>query len=68
MTDAEPTPEPSPTHQHRVERFLHLGFTETDAELMALAKDDFGFAVYWVDVGAMLDAGCTHAQAVGIYA
>lgn len=64
----EPTPQPSPTHAHRVERFLHLGFTETDAQLMALARGSDGYLVYWLDVDRMLEAGCSHAQALAIYA
>lgn len=66
-TEPQP-PEASPAHAHRVERYAHLGFTETDAQLLACAKDADGFFIYWGDVDRMLEAGCDHAKVVAILA
>jgi hypothetical protein len=54
-------------HEHRVERFLELGFSEVNAELLALAKDAKGFSRYWGDVAKALDAGVSHEQAIAVF-
>ncbi len=63
-----PLPPPNPAAQHRGERFMQLGFSEPDALLLAAAKDGHGFPIYHGDVAKFLQAGCTHTQAVGIFA
>jgi rubredoxin len=55
-------------HEHRVERFMALGFSEPNAELLAAARDALGFPLYHGDIGTALRAGCTHEAAVAIYA
>jgi hypothetical protein len=55
-------------HDHRVERFVALGFSELSAERLATARDALGFPLYHGDIATALQAGCTHEQAVGIYA
>jgi hypothetical protein len=54
-------------HEHRVERFLELGFSEINAELLALAKDAKGFPRYWGDVAKALDAGLSREQAITVF-
>jgi hypothetical protein len=64
-----------PQHEHRVERYLHLGFSEVDAELLAVAteteRDSTGRAwtrpLNWQRVARTLEAGCTHSAAVAIF-
>ncbi len=53
---------------HRVERYLELGFELEDASLLASAKDKLGFGLYWAEVKRALDAGCSHHHAVLIFA
>ncbi len=67
-TTTQELPAATTQYAHRAERFLALGFTEVDAHRLASAKDGVGFPVYHGDVGKMLAAGCSHEQAVGIYA
>jgi hypothetical protein len=69
----------SEAHRWRVERYLELGFTEIDSQLLALAKAEtevptrggrtatYSAPLNWQDVKATLDKGATHAQAVAIY-
>ncbi len=66
--DTQELPAATPQYAHRAERFLALGFSEVDAHRLACAKDGVGFPVYHGDVGKMLAAGCSHEQAVGIFA
>lgn len=66
---------PSPAHANRVERYLALGFSEVDAQLLALAtwvhRDTIGRkwerAVNHLDVRKALERGCTHELAVEIF-
>jgi hypothetical protein len=59
----------------RVERYSELGFTETDAHLLAssteLVKDSQGRtwtrALDWHKVGTALAAGCSHQLALSIF-
>jgi hypothetical protein len=65
----------SPAHLNRVERYLALGFSEVDAQVMALATrvhvDSTGRklvrAVNHLDVARALASGCSHALAVEIF-
>lgn len=51
----------------RRERFVGLGFTEFQAEVLANTLDGRGFFVWWADVKALfLDKGCDHATAFDI--
>ena len=63
-----PLPGPSPAHANRVDRYLDMGFSQVDAELMATCKDGKGFYLYHHDIRRQLDAGLTHSLAVQIYA
>ena len=71
---------PSSAYTWRVERYLELGFTETDANLLATVRVSarlldrhkvervWTFPLHWATVGQALLAGCTHEQARRIYA
>lgn len=59
---------PSPAHLNRVDRYLAMGFSEVDAEVMACAKDYHGCPVYHGDIQRCLEAGATHDQMVQIHA
>jgi hypothetical protein len=67
-TTPTPTAPASPAHAHRVERYLDMGFTEVDAQIMATSRDARGFFLYHGDVRRCLEAGATHAQMVAIHA
>jgi hypothetical protein len=69
----------SPAHQNRVDRYLELGFSHLQAELLAnartveLARDSKGNAKQWQpylyhgQVKTLLAQGATHAQCVAIF-
>lgn len=67
---------PSPAHAHRVERYLSLGFTEVDAQVLAVAleveRDSTGRMwkrpLNWLTVQRALQHGCDHRLAVTLYA
>ena len=76
-----PAVRPNTPHNHRVERYLELGFTEAESELLACAKTvDFttnpktGLVTRWpsplhhLKVARALAAGLSHASAVSLYA
>jgi hypothetical protein len=51
--------------QQRAEEFVSLGFTTTQAFLLAATRRD-GSSVAMPDVQRMLSAGCTHDMALRI--
>jgi hypothetical protein len=63
-------------HAHRVERYLKLGFTETDAHLLAASREHerdsqgrtWTRPLSWLRVAGSLQQGCSHALALSIYA
>lgn len=69
----------SPAHQNRVDRYLELGFTNYQAELLAnarqveWAKDSKGVSKRWANplnwhrVAKTLQDGCSHELAVQIF-
>ena len=65
----------SPAHANRVDRYLALGFTEVDAQVLALATrvhvDSQGRKwvrhVNHLDVAGALASGCSHALALEIF-
>lgn len=57
-----------PAHEHRVERYGYLGFTEVEAELLATRKTPDGIYVYWGEVDRALTAGATRDQIMACYA
>lgn len=61
-------PAASPAYVNRVERYLHMGFSEVDAHRLAVVQDEAGFYLYHGDVAKHLAAGCTHDLALAIYA
>jgi hypothetical protein len=54
--------------QHRVERFLELGFNEAQAVRLAEARDSAGFLVDTHAVARTLAAPCDLLTAFAIYA
>lgn len=66
-------------HQHRFDRYVELGFTEYQAELLAQArtvewaKDNKGVSRKWTQplnwqrVAKALDQGCSHELAVEVF-
>ena len=66
---------PSPEHANRVERYLELGFSEVDAQVLALATWTYVDSkrrrwvrpVNHLDVAKALAAGCSHALALEIF-
>lgn len=66
---------PKPEHANRVDRYLALGFSEVDAQVLALATrvhvDSTGREwvrhVNHLDVARALASGCSHALALEIF-
>ncbi len=70
----------SASHEWRVERFLELGFTVVDAQLLAVAQDEttvrdrhgaprrWCSPLHWMKVAKTLKAGATHEQALRTFA
>ena len=56
---------PSMIEQQRAEAFVALGFTTTQAFILAATRVD-GKAIEAADVQRMLSAGCTHDTALRI--
>jgi hypothetical protein len=63
----------------RVERYLELGFSTVDAEMLADVRDvaivpdrkgtprRWSYPLHWGRVAKVLEAGATHAQAVAVF-
>lgn len=68
-------PVPSEMYAYRVEQYLLLGFTETDAHVLAVAREDERDSVgrlwerplNWRRVERALGSGCSHERAVQIF-
>lgn len=54
-------------HEWRVARYVELGFDEPNARLLATARDGL-WPLNWQRVQRALAAGCTHAEALAIFA
>lgn len=55
-----------PVQVDRSARFQALGFSEVQADLLAVTRDGAGFWLYHGDVKRMLDGGCSHDLAMKI--
>jgi hypothetical protein len=63
----EITTEDSVRYRYRVARYLHYGFSEASAGLLAAAKADSGFVLDHNDVKKQLDRGATLEWCVRYY-
>jgi hypothetical protein len=52
----------------RVEKFVDLGFTLPQAEVLAETRDHAGFFIYWGDVDELLRRGWSHNAAFDVLA
>ena len=63
-TKEEPQPSVLTTQEHRLERFLSLGFDGQESECLSKATMADGFFLYWGDVKKYMDQGATREQIV----